>query len=1047
MNYTKAIALVSLALAAMAVLVAATEPVDADPAVTVDGLTFDLDASTGEATLTGVSSGLTAVDASPFIYDGTTFAVTSVGSKALYSNKSVTSAYLPDVVSIGMKAFASCSSLTSLDFGDSARPLSIGSYAFYKTSVDSILLPSGTKTISSYAFIYTSPSSISIPSSVKTVGSKAFYGMDLVDSDGITALSATVANMSGYDFVLVGGSLVRLMSEGETISFDGMRFKVTDSSIDGVCADLIGYSGSSTSISVPESISCGGVPVKVVGVASKAFYNDDAISRISMPYVESIGYKAFASSDVSEVVLGSSLSSIGSYAFFGCPLVSLEIPGDGVDVGASAFSGCKSLTSISIPGTGSTFGSKAFYGITFYDVDGTTRMSISSSGFQGSEYCGTAVKMVKKSPVDVGTEFDMGSLKYRVIDIESPSVAVIGMADGSSDSSVTIPSSVVYLGLSLDVTAIDSKAFYRCRTLFSIDVGDVESIGSKAFASSSLTRVVLGDGLRTISAYAFYKCPLTGVEIPEGVSVIGSYAFYGCTSVTSLALPGTGYGFGKSVFDGLTFYEMDGSTEITIDDADFQGHSYAGSDAVLVMEPNVHMGDVFSVSSLDYSVTSVERGAYSVEVAGFSHGSSLTQVQIPSSVTYDGCTFSVTAIGNKAFYRSAQIESLTLPDSVVAIGSKAFVSCSSLETVDLGDGELHIGVDAFTASKNVKSISFPSKLSLGARAMGSLAFYGPDGSSISASASNLQGRTFEGSGSSSLSLVITVSFLFCDNFENDGLTSGYAHGMKTVTVHPGVWVHGTGTSFQSALADACYTFGIQVTFDNNGGIASIDDVVDGNIYIQKWDSDSYKWIYSENGEFLTLLDLCESDTDIAIVHGGASEIGVAPTPRMTPDDRTWYFGDDIEHYTDGVEVLFYLGDNFIYSDITVNSDSDVNPYTLLVDGIWIRGYAEEGVLSAYAFTDAVDALGYPSEIVESQAGDYGWLKGVGDVENDQSWVQAVWYSDIECWQQGSDKDWLGKTPVSEGLIMCVVHGGWEGDMGATGAPYPEATPNDMIWAY
>ena len=415
-------------------------------------------------------------------------------------------------------------------------------------------------------------------------------------------------------------------------------------------------------------------------------------------------------------------------------------------------------------------------------------------------------------------------------------------------------------------------------------------------------------------------------------------------------------------------------------------------------------------------------------------------------MTYDGCTFSVTAIGNKAFYRSAQIASLTLPDSVVAIGSKAFVSCSSLETVDLGDGELHIGVDAFTASKNVKSISFPSKLSLGARAMGSLSFYGPDGSSISASASNLQGRTFEGSGSSSLSLVITVSFLFCDNFENDGLTNGLSYKMEETTVHPGIWVHGTGISFQSALADACSTFGIQVTFDNDGGIVSIDDVVDGNIYIQKWDSESNKWVYSENGEFLTLMDLRESDTDVAIVHGGASDLGVAPTPRMTPDDRIWYFGDDIEHYMDGVEVLFYLGDNFIYSGITAGSDSNVDPCTLLVDGIWIRGYAEEGALSAYAFVDALEELGYPKDIDKSSAGDFGWIYGIGDA-TDSAWLQAVWYPDTESWKQGSNDDWLAKTLVSEGLIMCIVHGGWEGDMGATGAPYPEATPNDMTWAY
>ena len=1025
-------------------IVAAFCASDADADVTSGGMTFQVNDSTHQATLTGVSSGVTQIDASPFSYNGSVYTVTAVSEKALYSNKSVVSAYLPDVKSIGLKAFASCTSLRSLDLGDSSRSLTVSGYAFYNTSIDSIVLPSGTKTIGSYAFHSVSPSSVSVPSSVTTIGTKAFSGASFVDVDGVTAVPATAASLPGYDYVQAGSSLVRLMKVGAAFSSGNLNYKVTESSVSGVSASVTGGVGSPTSVSVPEKVYIGGVPVKVTSIAEKAFYSKSGLKSASIPYIEKIGSKAFASSGLTSVTMGTSVSVIGTYAFFKCPLVTLEIPVGHVSVGASAFSGCSSLTSVSIPGTGSTFGSNAFNGVSFYESDGVTAVSVNGSAFQGNEYSGTAAKMVKVVAVAVGTEFDSGSLRYSVTSTgSSPAVKVIGMATGSSASSLTVPSTVSYMGIAFSVTSIGSKTFYQSKTISSIDVGGVTSIGSKAFASSTLAAVVLGDELRTISAYAFYKCPLVDVEIPAGVDTIGSYAFYYCKSITHLDLPGTGYDFGGSVFTGLKFYEPDGVTAIAPGSPGFSGHSYSGSSAVLVMESDINLGDVFSISGLDYRVTSLASGAYAAEVAGLSQGSSLKNVVVPSSVGYKGCQFDVTAIGEKAFYRSTQITSLSLPDTVTAVKSKAFVSCTKLASVDLGSGSLSLGVDAFNGSSKVKSISFPSSLTIGTRALKGFSFFGPDGSSIPATAGGLGGSAFEGIGSSTLHKVITVSFLFCDNFENDGFApyhaEGYGYDTLAVTVNPGIWVRGTGTTFAEALTDACSAYGIQVMINSDGSIVSIDDVVDGNIYIHRWDYSSSEWVGSIGGRHLTLNDLAPSDTDVAIVHGGVSDRGKAPEPRMSPDDRTWYFGDVIDH-SSGTEVLFYLGDNFFFTEFW-SATSTVDTDTLLVDGMWIKGYAANGVLSVNAFMNALDSLGYTYDIADS-----GWINGIGDAD-DGSWLHAVWDADHERWSRDTDDSWLGTIEVSTGLVMCIVHGAWGGGTGAEYPPYPEVAPGDMIWAF
>ena len=60
-------------------------------------------------------------------------------------------------------------------------------------------------------------------------------------------------------------------------------------------------------------------------------------------------------------------------------------------------------------------------------------------------------------------------------------------------------------------------------------------------------------------------------------------------------------------------------------------------------------------------------------------------VTIPSTVTSNGVTYSVTKIGEYAFFWCSDLTSVTIPNSVTEIGSSAFSECSGLTSVHITD--------------------------------------------------------------------------------------------------------------------------------------------------------------------------------------------------------------------------------------------------------------------------------------------------------------------------------------------------------------------------
>ena len=79
-------------------------------------------------------------------------------------------------------------------------------------------------------------------------------------------------------------------------------------------------------------------------------------------------------------------------------------------------------------------------------------------------------------------------------------------------------------------------------------------------------------------------------------------------------------------------------------------------------------------------------------------------VSIPSSVTIEGSTFSVTSIGNSAFSYCSKLTSIEIPNSVTSIGNSAFDFCSGLTSIEIPNSVTSIGESAFLWCSSLERI-------------------------------------------------------------------------------------------------------------------------------------------------------------------------------------------------------------------------------------------------------------------------------------------------------------------------------------------------------
>ena len=82
---------------------------------------------------------------------------------------------------------------------------------------------------------------------------------------------------------------------------------------------------------------------------------------------------------------------------------------------------------------------------------------------------------------------------------------------------------------------------------------------------------------------------------------------------------------------------------------------------------------------------------------------------IPSVAKYGDIEYTVTAIGEKAFYECRQLTSVTIPESVITIGANAFYR-SGLTSVTIPNSVTSIGTYAFSQCSRLTSVTIPNSV-------------------------------------------------------------------------------------------------------------------------------------------------------------------------------------------------------------------------------------------------------------------------------------------------------------------------------------------------
>ena len=99
------------------------------------------------------------------------------------------------------------------------------------------------------------------------------------------------------------------------------------------------------------------------------------------------------------------------------------------------------------------------------------------------------------------------------------------------------------------------------------------------------------------------------------------------------------------------------------------------------------------------------------------------ELSIPETVSYNGTTYTVTEIGERAFssvsWGGCKIERVVLPSSIISIGVQAFYSCSDLTSINLPEGLVNIGRMAFCGTRGLSKIYIPNSV----KVIGDYAFF------------------------------------------------------------------------------------------------------------------------------------------------------------------------------------------------------------------------------------------------------------------------------------------------------------------------------------
>ena len=547
-------------------------------------------------------------------YNDTTYNVTSIGDRAFADCSTLTSITIPNsITSIGSDAFWGCEALKKTNYtGDVAgwcdlefenicsNPICYSHNLYINDQeIKDLVIPNTVDSIHYYAFYNCSAlTSVTIPNSVTSIASNAFLGCEALKKTNYTG---DVAGWCDLEFENIYSNPI-YYSHNFYINDQEIKDVVIPNTVDSIHKYAFYDCSSLTSISIPNS---------VTSIGSSVFYNccflkKDFINNSSLD-AEKYNYWGALVGDIEEdgliisgttvvwgrkhltdVTIPNYITNIGDYAFYNCSaLTSVTIGENVTSIGDDAFYDCSALTSVTIPNSVTSIGLLAFY-----ECTSLTSIAIGNGVISIGYDAFTNTGLYKNE-----TNWENGVLYIDNCLIET--------------RNYKLESYIIKDNTRL----IADYAFNSCISLTSVTIpSSVRSIGTRSFSMCwSLSSITIPNGVVNIGGMAFFECPITSVTIPNSVKSIEEQAFRSCSALNSILVES-----GNSTYD-----------------------SRNGCNAIIETATNTL-------------------------IAGCQN------TIIPNTVT---------SIGRRAFQGCSSLTTITIPNSVSNIGSEAFGGCSSLTSV------------------------------------------------------------------------------------------------------------------------------------------------------------------------------------------------------------------------------------------------------------------------------------------------------------------------------------------------------------------------------
>ena len=399
--------------------------------------------------------------------------------------------------------------------------------------------------------------------------------------------------------------------------------------------EMSDYTGITTEVTIPHFVMFNNVIYLVTMIGNHAFEECTSLTSITIP---------------------DSVTTIGDYAFASCSkLVSVNIPNQTVSIGNHAFEDCASLTTVTIPDSVTTIGIESFARCTTLTTV-TIGIGVTNIGEHTFSNCPnlTTITVSENNPQYKSIE---GNLYSKDGD------TLIQYAIGKLDTSFTIPEGVSTIG---------ETAFEKCTNLTTIDLEGVTTIRRGAFKGCDNLASITGlENMTTIGAYAFEYCSsLASFIIPSGITTIEDGTFFECLCLQFVFIPDSVTSVGKNTFYNcidLTYYcEAKSKPELWGEDWNCNNLSVVWG-CIDIEDEKKWQFEVFNETEMrvmDYIGTASE-------------------VTIPKHVKCGDKIYTVTTIGDGAFYDCTSLTAINIPDTVTTIKIGSFYGCSSLTTINV----------------------------------------------------------------------------------------------------------------------------------------------------------------------------------------------------------------------------------------------------------------------------------------------------------------------------------------------------------------------------